>query len=102
VLYLAVQDRQVCVDRLSYDFVVDLEVTMRDGVAHLVGERQGQFGMPRCKLRMMLLDVVTGFAENFQVADDGVLYEFVMQERELVYILGMRLILSIASSMCAR
>ena len=40
------------------------------------------------KVRIMLLDVIAGFAENFQVADDGVLYQFVTQERELVYILG--------------
>jgi len=78
MLYLAVQGRQICVDRLPYDLAVDLEVTMRDSVAHLVCEGQGQLGMLRGEVLVILQDVVAGFAENFQVADNGVLYQFVM------------------------
>lgn len=73
-------------DRLPYDLVVNLEVTMRDSVAHLVCEGQRQLGMLRGEVRVMLQDVVAGFAENFQVADDGVLYQVVMQERARLYL----------------
>ncbi len=72
MLYLAVQDRYICVDRLPDGFVVDLEVTMCDSVAHLVCEGQRQLGMLCRKFRVMLQDVVAGLADNFQIADNGV------------------------------
>ena len=37
----AIWNREVCVDRFPYDFVVDLEVAMRDGIARLLRERRG-------------------------------------------------------------
>ena len=37
---------------------------------------------------IMLLDVVAGFAENFQIPDDGVLYQLVLQESDFIYVLG--------------
>ena len=41
---------QVTVNRLPDDFKVYLEVAVTGGIAHLVGERQGQFGVTRSKL----------------------------------------------------
>lgn len=51
---------------------------MCDSVAHLVCEGQRQLGMLCREIRVMLQDVVAGLTENFQVADDGVLYQSVM------------------------
>jgi len=102
VPYLAMENRQVRMERLPDDFVVDLEVTMRDSIAHLVCKGQGQFGVLRGEVWVMLQDIVAGFAENFQVADHGVLDQFVLQESKLVYIVGITVDPVDRFSMCAR
>jgi hypothetical protein len=51
------------------------------------------------KLRAISLDIATGFANNFKIADDGILHQFVLKESGFIQILGVR---SIASRMCAR
>lgn len=42
---------------------------MRDGVAHLIGKGQGQFGVRRCERRVTRLDVVTRLADDLEIAD---------------------------------
>lgn len=53
-------------------------------VAHLIGECQRQFWMMRRELRIVVLDVVAGFADDLEVADDGILSHVVPQEGHLV------------------
>lgn len=44
--------------------------------------------MPSREVAIMLLDIVAGVAENFQISNDGVLYQFVLQESDYIHILG--------------
>lgn len=37
----------------------------------------------------MLLNVVAGFPEYFQISNDGVLYQFVLQEGDLIYVFSL-------------
>ncbi len=43
--HLRVQSRQISLDRLPDNLQIDLEVTVRNSIAHLIGERQGQFAV---------------------------------------------------------
>ena len=61
---------------------------MGDGVSHLVGRRQRQLRMRCSELGGVLLDVVAGLANDLQVADHGVLYQRVVQERHFVHMPG--------------
>jgi hypothetical protein len=57
------------VDRLPDDFKVHLEVPVRNGIAHLVSKRQRQLRMCSGELKVVLLDVVAGLADDLEVAD---------------------------------
>ena len=72
------QEGKVGVNRLPDNLVVNLEVTVGNGVAYLVSERQWQLGMLRCELTVVFLDVVTGLAQNLQVADHGILNQLAL------------------------
>ena len=78
--HLFVQSRQISMDGLPDNLQVDLEVTVRDSIAHLIGDRQGQFGVPHRERGVVLLNVVAGLADDLEVADHGILRHFTLQE----------------------
>jgi len=62
---------------------------MCQSIAHLICERQGQLGTGGREVGIMFLDVVAGFAEDFQISNDGVLYQFILQESDFIHVLGL-------------
>lgn len=55
-----------------HDGVVNREVSVRQGIAHLVGEAPRNACMLSRKCRMMFDDVVAGLANDLNVAYDSV------------------------------
>lgn len=77
--------RKIALDRPPDDLEVHLEVPVRDGVAHLVSGRQRQFRVRGSEIGVLLLDVVAGLADDFQVLDDGVLHQRIAHEFRVVH-----------------
>jgi len=69
--------RQVALHREPDDFQVNLEITMRKGVAHFISVNQGQVGVLAYKFWKQSTDVVTGRCDDFKVPDHSVLYQLV-------------------------
>ena len=82
------QFRQVSLNGSPDDFEIDLEVTMRDAVAHGVDNRPGNFGMLGGKVRGSALDVSCGFPDDLNVAQDRIPDHLVAEEADFVDILG--------------
>lgn len=60
---------------------------MSDGILHLINERQCKLGRLRREVRIMLLTAVAGFAKYFQMSNNGVLYPFILLERDVIHVL---------------
>lgn len=67
------QFRQVSLNGSPDDFKIDLEITMRDAVAHGVDNRPGNLGMLSGKVRGSALNVSCGFPDDLNVAQDRIL-----------------------------
>src|SRR4051812_25116145 len=56
---------KVAMDRLPDNLEIHLEITVGQGIAHLVGERQRQLGVLSREFGAMLFDVVAGLSDDF-------------------------------------
>jgi len=64
-------------DRSPHDGEVNLEVAVRDGVAHLVSRRQGQLRMLSRELGEAGHDSVARLADDLEIPDHGILHQAV-------------------------
>ncbi len=60
-------------DGFPDDFKINLEVAMRQCIAHFVGESKRQVGMFVGELFVIALNVARGFADDLKIADDCIL-----------------------------
>ena len=73
VAHARLKRRQLAVDRLPHDVKVNFEIAVRQGIAHVVGNGQGNLGVFGSKHRIGALYVAACLTDDFKVANHSIL-----------------------------
>ena len=81
-----VKVREVVANGFPDKLKIHFEITVSHCVSHLICRRKRELRMCFHKFGIALFDVITGLANDLEVADDGVLHQFASEESKFIHV----------------
>ena len=70
-------------DGFPDDFQIHFEITMREGIAHFIGEAPRNFRVLFCEVGVVFYNVVASFTNYLEITDRGILSFLIDEKVEL-------------------